>query len=322
MEILLSLIGLLVGAIATWFICNRKTNIIAEQRERLSNNLAAKTKEVELIREQMEKAAKESAEHLEEQNREAEVRLSETREQAEQRLQEVKEQAERRMEEQRQLINSQMQQQIETLRERMTNVTQQLLKQRTDELEANNSKAMESVVNPLKEKLGELHELVQATRDKAQENTATVREQIRNMMERTQQIGDEAARLTNALTRNSQFQGSMGEQVLGVILDNAGLRKGRDYEEQTTMKNETGETLLNEDTGQRMRPDVILHFPEQKDAIIDAKVSLTAYERFVNATDVAEQQLMLKQHREHATARRRTSREELQQIPSTTACHH
>jgi DNA recombination protein RmuC len=296
MEILLSLIGLLVGAIATWFFCNRKTNMIIRQRETLSISLAARTKEVELIREQMEKEARESADHLDEQNREAEIRLKELRQQADQRLQEVKEQAERRMEEQRQLVESQMQQQIETLRERMTNVTQQLLKQRTDELEANNSKAMESVVNPLKEKLGELHELVQATRDKAQENSATVREQIRNMMERAQQIGNEAARLTNALTHNSQFQGSMGEQVLGVILDNAGLRKGRDYEEQTTMKSETGETMINEETGQRMRPDVILHFPDQKDAIIDAKVSLTAYERYVNATDAAEQQLMLKQH--------------------------
>ena len=75
MEILLSLIGLLVGAIATWFFCNRKTNMIIRQRETLSISLAARTKEVELIREQMEKEARESADHLDEQNREAEIRL-------------------------------------------------------------------------------------------------------------------------------------------------------------------------------------------------------------------------------------------------------
>ena len=93
MEILLSLIGLLVGAIATWFFCNRKTNMIIRQRETLSISLAARTKEVELIREQMEKEARESADHLDEQNREAEIRLKELRQQADQRLQEVKEQA-------------------------------------------------------------------------------------------------------------------------------------------------------------------------------------------------------------------------------------
>ena len=237
------------------------------------------------MQQQLERQSKDYQDHLDEQNREAENRLKELREQSAERVREQKE-----------LMEKQLQQHMQMLQERMTNVTQELLKARSTELEENNSKNMEGVVNPLKEKLSELQQLVQTTRDKAQENTASVKEQIRHMMERAQEIGNEATRLTNALTHNTQFQGSMGEQVLGVILDNAGLRKGRDYEEQVTMKDDTGDTLLNEDTGHRMRPDVILHFPDHKDAIIDSKVSLTAYERYVNATDQTERDLMLKQH--------------------------
>jgi len=287
MEILIAIISLLVGAILAWLICHRKINKISRERETLAGSLSARDTEVALLRQQAEQQALAAREHLEEQNREAE-----------QRLQELRAQTDLRLSEQKNLMERHMQQQMQLMQERITNVTQQLLKVRSEELQADNSKAMEGVVGPLKEKLAELQQLVQDTRDKSQENTAGVREQIRHMMERAQEIGNEANRLTNALMHNTQFQGSMGEQVLGVILDNAGLRRGRDYEEQTTMRSDTGETLLNEETGQRMRPDVILHFPDRKDAIIDSKVSLTAYERYVNATDEKERQLMLSRHLE------------------------
>jgi len=285
MEILIAVIALLVGLIVAWLVCHLKISRIRSEKEQLASLLAAAEKEVELTQQHAEQQAQESKEHLEEQNREAETRLQELREQMQQRLDEQKE-----------LWSKQLKQQLETVQDRMTSTTEKLLKQRTEELEAGNNKAMAGVVDPLKEKLAELHQLVQDTRDKAQENTAGVKEQIRNMMERAQEIGNEANRLTNALMHHSQFQGSMGEQVLGMILDNAGLRKGRDYEEQTTMRSETGETMRNEDTGKVMRPDVILHFPDNRDAIIDSKVSLTDYEQYVNAENDAERESALKRH--------------------------
>lgn len=185
---------------------------------------------------------------------------------------------------------------MESAKEKLTIATGDLLKARSKELEENNSKAMGSIVEPLKEKLHELQTLVQTSRDKSEQNTATVTQQIKDLMERTMEIGNEAVRLTNALTQHSQFQGSMGEQILGNILQAAGLRPGRDYEEQPYMRTNTGETIVNEDTGQKMRPDVILHFPDKKDAIIDSKVSLTAYEEYVNAETEAERVASLKAH--------------------------
>lgn len=185
---------------------------------------------------------------------------------------------------------------MKSMEEKLTLTTGDLLKARSKELEENNSKAMGNIVEPLKEKLHELQTLVQTSRDKSERNTATVTQQIKTLMERTREIGDEATRLTNALTQHSQFQGSMGEQILGNILQSAGLKPGRDYEEQSYIKTSTGDAIINEDTGQKMRPDVILHFPDEKDVVIDSKVSLKAYEEYVNAETEAEKVSLLKAH--------------------------
>ena len=185
---------------------------------------------------------------------------------------------------------------IETTKKELTNTTHELLKQRTDDLEKRNSKSMDDIVSPLREKIEKLQDLVHESEKNSADITARVEEQIKNMMERTQEIGNEATRLTKALTHNTKFQGSMGEQVLGNILDSAGLREGRDYEMQATLTTSTGQAIRNEDSGSYMRPDVILHFPDKRDVIIDSKVSLTAYEEYVNAQNDNDRTMFLKRH--------------------------
>ena len=120
MEILLAIIGLLTGAILTWIVFNRKVTRLLHEREQLNMDLSAKSKEAELIMQQMERVQKESQEHLEEQNREADIRIQELREQSAERIREQKE-----------LMNAQLQQQMQMMQEKMTNVTQQLLKSRS-----------------------------------------------------------------------------------------------------------------------------------------------------------------------------------------------
>lgn len=290
MNIIYIIAGMALGILAAWFAGQKARkekdctiDNLRSQLESARTERAAINTELQLVKENYQ-ADRKKMESAENENR----RLNAEREGLIKETELMRKQAsdtEKRIKEQ-----------MEMVQERMTNITGQMLKARSIELEQNNSKSMENVVAPLKERLKELQELVRTSRDKSEENTASVKEQIRHMMERTKEIGDEATRLTKALTHNTQFQGSMGEQVLGNILDSAGLRKGRDYEEQVTIKTDTGDVLRNEDTGQKMRPDVILHFPDKKDAIIDSKVSLTAYERYVNATDEAEKTIYLKQH--------------------------
>ena len=107
MEILLAIIGLLTGAIITWIIYNRKLTKLLHEREQLNMDLSAKTKEAELILQQMDRLERESQEHLEEQNREADLRIQELREQSAERIREQKE-----------LMNTQLQQQMQMMQER------------------------------------------------------------------------------------------------------------------------------------------------------------------------------------------------------------
>lgn len=207
----------------------------------------------------------------------------------------------RKVEEQKQLFDESQKRFDEIVlstEERLKNATAELLKVRSAELEQNNSKAMDGIVKPLQNQLRDLQSFIQQSRDKSESNTATVSQWIKNLMERTAEIGDEATRLTNALTYKPQVQGNWGETILGNILESAGLLKGRDYEEQPTMRDSAGNALRNEETNRRMRPDVILHFPDKRDAIIDSKVSLTAFSSYVSAETEAEKALHLRQHME------------------------
>ena len=100
-------------------------------------------------------------------------------------------------------------------------------------------------------------------------------------------LAQEALNLTNALKGENKTQGNWGELVLENILEQSGLRKGVEYELQATLKSNEGKTY---------RPDVIIHMPQNRDIVVDSKVSLTAYERFVNAEEPQEKAKALKEH--------------------------
>lgn len=287
MYLLYLVVGLLIGALAAWLVGRgalraavlEKSDALVEARtaqQFLKDNLESVRKSLDVARQETAESEKECRTLIgqcEALRKEVDL-LKKHEAEIEERLQKA----------------------IEASQEKMTNVTYDLLKKRSSELEENNSKSMENIINPLKDKLKDLSDLVTDSREKSVENAAMMSQHIKDILERTREIGDEATRLTNALTRRSQFQGSMGETILGNILQNAGLQSPRDYEEQATMKDDKGNVLISEESGRRMRPDVILHFPDNRDAVIDAKVSLTAYEKYVNAETEAERVIYLKEH--------------------------
>ncbi len=153
---------------------------------------------------------------------------------------------------------------------------------------------LNEILNPLKEKIEQLKKEINERSIKESENHASLREQIGLLRDLNTQIGRDATYLANALKGNNSVQGNWGEQMLEHILSTSGLIKGEQFEVQVT-RDEAGNTLTNE-AGNRLRPDVIVHLPDEKDIIIDSKVSFRAYIDYVNATDEKTQQEKLREH--------------------------
>jgi DNA recombination protein RmuC len=139
----------------------------------------------------------------------------------------------------------------------------------------------------LREKISDFEKKVELTNTESIKNHSALREQLTNLKELNQQITKEASNLTRALKGDSKAQGNWGEYILESILEKSGLVKGREYFIQ--------ESLTSED-GKRLQPDVVIKLPDSKNLIIDSKVSLVAYERFMSADDETERSIQLKQH--------------------------
>jgi len=185
------------------------------------------------------------------------------------------------------------------------NMAQQILEQSASKLKESNKETMAGVTQPLKDAISEMRKAInENTKDHTAQN-ASLKEQLRLMMESNKEIGEKAESLANVLRRDNKVSGNMGEIILGDLLASQGLTEGIHYEVQARLRDEQGRPLKNDDTGREMQPDVILHYPQGQDAVIDSKVSLVAYQRYVNAEDPAEKERALQEHiksiRSHVT---------------------
>ena len=160
-----------------------------------------------------------------------------------------------------------------------------------------NHERLAEILNPLKERLEGFKKTVEETYNNEARERFSLKEQIKELVERSESIGAEAKQLTHALRGDSKIQGDWGEMILESILEKSGLEKDREYFIQETLRDEEGHTIQGSD-GRKMRPDVIIRYPggENHQMVIDSKVSLTAYVNYVNAEDADEARLALKQH--------------------------
>ena len=208
------------------------------------------------------------------------------------RLQTQLEQAGKRMEERRQ----EMERQVEATKQELALRTQELLRQNADRLKQENSEHMTLLTTPLREAISEMRRALEDTTKHSAEDNASLRELLAQMMRSNREIGEQAELLANVLRRDSQAAGYMGEVILGDLLAAQGLVEGVHYESQPYLRDAKGRKARNEDTGSAMRPDFILHYPQGQDVVIDSKVSMAAYERYVNATAPEEKAKALKAH--------------------------
>ena len=188
------------------------------------------------------------------------------------------------------------QEQLRLVEEQLKNATREMLGQRTQELSRQNTEQMSAIINPLKETIGQMRTAMEQSRETHVKNTATLEKAIEDVMKRTVEIGAEADKLASALRNEIKVQGNWGELILDELLESQGLTEGVHYEKQVLLRDKQGKAILNEETGQRMIPDTVLHYPDGKDAIIDSKVSLTAFVDYQNAETDEERAAALQRH--------------------------
>lgn len=186
--------------------------------------------------------------------------------------------------------------QMDATKEQMTNLAQQLLERNAEKLKSENTDSIGQITQPLKEAIGEMRRELTQNRETSAANSATFQEQLRQMLESNERVGEKAANLAQALRGDNKAQGNWGEVILGNLLSCQGLREGIDYDLQTRLRDDLGQDLKNIDTGASMQPDAILHYPHEQDVIIDAKVSLKAYDDYVNAQSEEERTAALAAH--------------------------
>ena len=173
----------------------------------------------------------------------------------------------------------------------------EILKEKSRDLSAVNSEQIKNILDPLGKKMEEFRRAVEDSKEKSLKNSASIEQQIRSMMEQTMSIGKQADNLATALRSNNKAVGNWGEVILLNLLEGMGLQEGKDYVQQETIKDVDGRTVLSDENGRRLVPDVVLYLPENKAVVIDSKVSLDGYIDYSNSTDDAGRAAALASHR-------------------------
>ena len=179
----------------------------------------------------------------------------------------------------------------EKLQEKFTkefeNLANKILEEKSTKFTEKNKENMQTILNPLQEKIKLFEDKVEKTHKESIDYHAALRQQILGLKEINLQMSKETINLTKALKGDSKTQGNWGELVLERVLEKSGLEKDREYHVQQSFTNEEGKRVL---------PDVVINLPGNKKMIVDSKVSLTAYEQFVNMDDETTKERLLKEH--------------------------
>ena len=196
----------------------------------------------------------------------------------------------------KELNEKQMKSQLELIKEQMQTTSERILKARQEELGAQNKEQVSKIIDPLQQSLKDMREALDRTKEQQTEALTRLDATIQVNMQKSQAIGETADRLTRALTGEVKVQGNFGELKLKQLLEDLELKEGEQFDTQETLRDKGGKGLKGDD-GKGMIPDFILHFPNNRHVVVDSKMSLTDYERYMNAEDgTPEKSAYLKAH--------------------------
>jgi DNA recombination protein RmuC len=187
--------------------------------------------------------------------------------------------------------NKEQKQEVELLQEKFTkefeNLANKILEEKSTKFTEQNRENMKNILSPLQDKIQLFEKKVEDTHKESIDYHAALRQQILGLREMNEQMSRETLNLTKALKGDSKMQGNWGELILERVLEKSGLEKGREYEVQ--------QSFVTED-GSKVFPDVVINLPDGKKMVVDSKVSLVAYERYINEEDEVLRITFLKEH--------------------------
>lgn len=226
-------------------------------------------------------------------------------------LAQVKENADKQIEALRAMNQKQVESQMKLIKEQMQATSEEILKRRQEELGERNKEQVSKIIDPLQQSFKAMQEAFD--KSKAQQSEALTRldETIKVNMQKSRELGETADRLTRALTGEVKVQGNFGELKLKQLLEDLELKEGEQFDTQETLRDKAGKTAKGDD-GKGLIPDFILHFPNNRHVVVDSKMSLTDYERYMNAdSESPEKTQFLHGHIESVRAQvRRLARKE------------
>lgn len=213
-----------------------------------------------------------------------EQQLQQIKEASELQLAQAKEAAEQQIEALRQMNREQVENQLKLIKEQMQTTSEEVLKRRQEELGERNREQVSKIIDPLQQSLKDMQEALDKSKEQQNEALTRLDETIKVNMQKSAALGETADRLTRALTGEVKVQGNFGELKLKQLLEDLELKEGEQFDTQETLRDKAG-NIAKGDDGKGLIPDFILHFPNNRHVVVDSKMSLTDYERYMNAED-------------------------------------
>lgn len=304
MEIAFIVVGLAMGLVVGYMIGKNKigakfSTLSAElevQKANAQGIVAQYEGRVKAVEGLLESEKTHFEERLAEQKRLFELQIVELKTQHTQQMTSQQAQYDRQLTELKEQQAEQMQQQLKLIREQMNTASEKILHERSEQLGEKNKEQLSAILNPLKDEIRQMQEAVEKSDREHAETMVRLDATIKTSIQQSREVGERADKLAQALTGENKTQGNFGELRLKQLLQEMGLEEGTQFEEQTTMKDAAGRIICDDEDGHRMIPDVILHFPDNRDVIIDSKMSLKAFEEYHSAETEEAQRDALNRH--------------------------